>query len=119
MKGLNHKYEDFHNVIIPDNLISKIVYFADKYIKNRKFPDKAIDVLDEVASRARAYVIKMPDELTKIEAEIETLVKEKNKAVQSQNFEKAADLRDQEVALQKIFTDEKLRWESSLSDEIL
>ncbi|MBO7202783.1 MAG: ATP-dependent Clp protease ATP-binding subunit [Paludibacteraceae bacterium] len=117
LMNIKHVYEDFHSVVYTEEAIKACVRLSERYMSDRAQPDKAIDVLDEVASRARAYVIKMPDELTKIEAEIETLVKEKNKAVQSQNFEKAADLRDQEVALQKIFTDEKLRWESSLFDE--
>ncbi len=95
LKGLRDRYEAHHRVTITDNAIDEAVKLADRYISGRFLPDKAIDVIDESGSRVRLASMTRPPNLKDIEAEIATLEREKNEAVASQEFEKAAELRDQ------------------------
>ena len=96
LKGLRDKYEAHHNVKIPDEAIKAAVELSSRYINDRYMPDKAIDVLDEAASRVRMKSYTEPDTFKGIKEEIEKLDKEKEEAIRVQDFEKAAKLRDKE-----------------------
>lgn len=95
LKNIKHVYEDHHNVSYSDEVIELCVNLADRYINDRQFPDKAIDVLDEVGARIQVD-IKFPKSIEKLKNEIEHIKLDKINVVKSQNYEKAANLRDQE-----------------------
>lgn len=99
LQGLRDRYEAHHRVQIPDYTIEQAVKLADRYISDRFLPDKAIDVIDEAASKVRISAYNMPPNLKELEKNLEEMKKEKDAAVQSQEFEKAAALRDDEQKL--------------------
>ncbi len=96
LKGLRDKYEAHHKVKFTDDALEAAAKLSDRYISGRFLPDKAIDLIDEAGSRARLSVMVTPPDLKKLEEQIETLRKEKEAAVDSQDFEKAAKFRDEE-----------------------
>jgi ATP-dependent Clp protease ATP-binding subunit ClpC len=96
LKGLRDKYEQHHKVHFSDEALEAAAKFSDRYISGRFLPDKAIDIIDEAGSRARLNVLVVPPEIKKLEAKVESLRKEKEALIKSQDFEKAASLRDQE-----------------------
>ncbi len=96
LKGIRDKYEAHHNVEISDDAIEAAVKLSSRYITDRFLPDKAIDVIDEAASRVRLQTYTAPPDVKALEEEIERLGKEKEAAVISQEYEKAAQYRDQE-----------------------
>ncbi|MDD5464972.1 MAG: ATP-dependent Clp protease ATP-binding subunit [Candidatus Omnitrophica bacterium] len=96
LKGLRDKYEAHHRVTFKDESLEAAAKLSDRYISGRFMPDKAIDLIDEAGSRARLNVLIVPDNIKKIEADVESLRKEKESYIKSQDFEKAASLRDQE-----------------------
>jgi len=96
LKGLRDKYEAHHKVKFTDEALEAASKLSDRYISGRFLPDKAIDLIDEAGSRARLSVMTAPPDLKKMEEGIERLRQEKESAVNSQNFEKAAKFRDQE-----------------------
>ena len=99
LKGLRDKYEAHHKVKICDDAIEAAVKLSARYINDRFLPDKAIDLIDEAASRVRLSTCAAPDELKAIEEKISDLQAEKDAAVNSQDFERAAKLRDDEKEL--------------------
>ena len=115
LKGIRDKYEAHHNVEISDGAIEAAVKLSSRYITDRFLPDKAIDLIDEAASRVRLQTYTAPSEVKVLEEEIERLGKEKEEAVMAQEYEKAALYRDQEKQkreeLQKV-TDE---WKNQTS----
>jgi ATP-dependent Clp protease ATP-binding subunit ClpC len=96
LKGLRHKYEEHHKAEFTDTAVESAVKLSDRYIMDRFLPDKAIDVLDEAGSRARITTMTRPPEVKVMEAEIETIKGKKEKAIKNQDFEGAAQMRDQE-----------------------
>ncbi|MFA5177139.1 MAG: ATP-dependent Clp protease ATP-binding subunit [Candidatus Omnitrophota bacterium] len=96
LKGLRDKYEAHHRVTFKDEALEAAVKLSDRYISGRFLPDKAIDLIDEAGSRARLNVLIVPPDIKKLEAKVESLRKEKESFIKSQDFEKAAALRDQE-----------------------
>jgi len=96
LKGLRDKYEAHHRVTFKDESLEAAAKLSDRYISGRFMPDKAIDLIDEAGSRSRLNVLIVPDNIKKIEADVESLRKEKESYIKSQDFEKAASLRDQE-----------------------
>ena len=111
LKGLRDKYEAHHRVTFKDESLEAAAKLSDRYISGRFMPDKAIDLIDEAGSRARLNVLIIPDDIKKMEANVESLRKEKEAYIKSQDFEKAASLRDQErIARQEL---EKLNKEWS------
>ncbi|HAV62396.1 MAG TPA: NDP-hexose 4-ketoreductase, partial [Verrucomicrobiales bacterium] len=96
LKGLRGKYEDHHKANITDPAIEASVKLSDRYITDRFLPDKAIDVMDEAGSRARIGAMTRPPEVKDLEAEIENLRTQKEKAIKEQDFEGAAAMRDRE-----------------------
>ncbi len=108
--GLRDKYEAHHRVKINDDAVRAAVFLAERYIHDRFLPDKAIDVIDEAGSRARLSVVTAPMELTNLEREIEEVSREKESAIQAQEFEKAARYRDREKELRKTLDDIRKTW---------
>lgn len=96
LKGIRDKYEAHHNVEILDEAIEAAVKLSSRYITDRFLPDKAIDLIDEAASRVRLQTYTAPSDVKNLENEIEQLAKEKEAAVMAQEYEKAAQYRDQE-----------------------
>ena len=111
------KYEDHHNVEYDEGTIELIVKLSERYISDRHLPDKAIDVLDEAGARVHLANIKVPAEVVTLEEQIEEVKEEKNQVVKSQNFEKAAQLRDREKKLQEELQNVKDEWERQAEDE--
>ncbi len=96
LQGLRDKYEAHHRVKFSDEAIEASVKLSDRYITGRALPDKAVDILDEAGSKARLTAMVVPDEIKDQEGKIEQLRKEKESYIKSQDFEKAAKMRDQE-----------------------
>jgi ATP-dependent Clp protease ATP-binding subunit ClpC len=113
--GLRDKYEAHHGVKFTDEAIVSAVQLSDRYVSDRYLPDKAIDVLDEAGSRARLSLSVVPQELRDMEAQIAELAKEKEAAIQNQEFEKAASFRDKEKDLRKELAGRKREWNESRS----
>ncbi|GGA71767.1 ATP-dependent Clp protease ATP-binding protein [Pseudoclavibacter endophyticus] len=99
LKGLRDKYEAFHKVSITDDAIVAAANLADRYVSDRFLPDKAIDLLDEAGARLRLSVLSSPPELRELDEKISTVRSEKEAAIEVQDFEKAASLRDDEKRL--------------------
>jgi ATP-dependent Clp protease ATP-binding subunit ClpC len=108
--GLRDKYEAHHRVKIGDDAVRAAVYFSQRYIHDRFLPDKAIDLIDEAGSRARLGVVTAPTELQDLETQIEELCREKESAIQAQEFEKAASFRDREKDMRKKLQDMRKTW---------
>ena len=115
LKGLRDKYEAHHRVTFKDEALEAAVKLSDRYISGRFMPDKAIDLIDEAGSRARLNVLIVPPDIKKLELDIESLRKEKESYIKSQDFEKAASLRDQEHLTRQQL--EKLNKEWSLAKD--
>jgi ATP-dependent Clp protease ATP-binding subunit ClpC len=96
LKGLRPKYEEHHKAEITDQAIETAVRMSDRYITDRYLPDKAIDVMDEAGSRARIGTMTRPPEVKDLEADIETIKGQKERAIKDQDFEGAAAMRDKE-----------------------
>jgi ATP-dependent Clp protease ATP-binding subunit ClpC len=111
LHNIKVKYEDFHNVKYSDEAIEACVKLSERYISDRFFPDKAIDVLDEVGARTHLKNIHVPKYIEDLEKEIEEVKEQKNLAVKSQMYESAADLRDQESKLLRKLEQSKEEWE--------
>ena len=101
LKGIIDKYEAHHNVKITNEAIESAVNLSVKYITDRFLPDKAIDLIDEAASKIRTKIFTEPDEIKELQEESIILAKEKEEAIYEQEFEKAAQLRDKEELLKK------------------
>ncbi len=101
IKGLRGRYEEHHRVQFTDDAVVAAVEMSERYITARCLPDKAIDVIDEAGARVRLRTMTRPPDLKEIDEEVEKLNKEKEEAVANQDFEKAANLRDQAEKLRK------------------
>ena len=99
LRGLRDRYEAHHRCKISDDALDAAAQLADRYIQDRHLPDKAIDLIDEAASRMRIRTMSAPPRYRELEEEIETVRKEKEAAIEAQEFEKAAALRDKERKL--------------------
>jgi ATP-dependent Clp protease ATP-binding subunit ClpC len=111
LHNIKPKYEEFHNVVYSDDAVKACVNLSSRYITDRHLPDKAIDILDEVGARVHLKNIHVPEHIISLEAQIETLKEEKNQAVKNQQYERAADLRDDESKLQRKLEFAKMEWE--------
>ena len=110
LKGIRDKYEAHHNVKITDEAIETAAKLSNRYITDRYLPDKAIDLIDEASSKAKLKTYTEPDIIKKLEEKVEKLTKEKEEAVQVQDFEKAAELRDKEHKEKEKLEKEKQKW---------
>jgi len=119
LDGLRHTYEEHHKVSYSDKAINAAVVLSERYISDRFLPDKAIDILDEAGARKRLSSMEIPPEIRDMEAEISEVVREKESAVENQDFEKAAQLRDQQENLKGTLLEKKALWRKQLSEERL
>ena len=110
LKGIRPKYERYHNVKISDALIVQAAMMSERYITDRFLPDKAIDLMDEAASRVRMVVRKTPEDVLELEQKKAELVRQKEDAVKAQDFEKAAALRDEEKQLDETLQNARRCW---------
>lgn len=111
LKGLRDSYEAHHNVKITDEAINAAVTLSSRYIADRYLPDKAIDLIDEGASKVRLASLTSPDNVKELEDEIADYEKEKASAINEQDFERAARLRDEQKELQTKLDDAKKKWQ--------
>jgi ATP-dependent Clp protease ATP-binding subunit ClpC len=111
LNNIKDKYEDHHNVIYTDAAIEGCVKLSDRYISDRFLPDKAIDILDEAGARVHIMNINVPEDILRLESEVENIKAEKNRVVKSQKYEEAAQLRDKEKKLLEQLDEAKVKWE--------
>jgi ATP-dependent Clp protease ATP-binding subunit ClpC len=112
LKGLRDRYEAHHKVKYTDEALEMAVRLSDRYVSDRFLPDKAIDLIDEAGSKVRMKASEAPDDLKALDEKIEGLAQEKEAAVASQQFEKAAEFRDQEQSLRKKREEMKKDWQT-------
>ncbi|GHI00525.1 ATP-dependent protease ATP-binding subunit ClpC [Neobacillus kokaensis] len=117
LQGLRDRYEAHHRVSITDEAIEAAVKLSDRYISDRFLPDKAIDLIDEAGSKVRLRSYTTPPNLKELEVKLEEVRKEKDAAVQSQEFEKAASLRDSEQRLREQLEETKKTWKEKQGKE--
>src|SRR2546421_153363 len=117
LKGLRERYEQHHRVGITDEALAAAAELADRYISDRFLPDKAIDLIDEAASRARIKSMTAPPVYRELEEDIEKTRRDKEAAIEAQEFEKAANLRDQERQLTNKKRQMEEQWRSGESGE--
>ncbi len=115
LHNIKERYEDHHNVIYTDEALEACVKLTNRYISDRHLPDKAIDAMDEAGSRVHITNIKVPDRIVELEKQLEETKQKKVEAVKNQNFERAANFRDQEKMLLDLLEMEKEKWEKELS----
>ncbi len=111
LQGLRDKYEAHHRVKITDEALVAAAELSHRYINDRFLPDKAIDLIDEAASKIRVNAYVAPSSLKSLEEKLEDLQQEKEEAINTQNYEKAASIRDQERQLKEEIANNKLAWE--------
>lgn len=117
LNSIKNKYEAYHGVRYTKEAIEAIVRLADRYISDRQFPDKAIDVLDEAGSRVRLANVKVPEDVVQAEQKLEEIKKHKAELIKAQKFEEAARLRDEQHKLENKLKEAQKKWLES-SDEI-
>ncbi len=121
LRGLRDRYEAHHKVKISDEAIESAVRLSSRYIADRYLPDKAIDLIDEAASKVHLGVLTYPEEIKELEAAVARAEQEKTAAVNAQDFERAAELRDEQKALSEKLEKAKSSWQeksSSVSGEV-
>jgi ATP-dependent Clp protease ATP-binding subunit ClpC len=111
LNNIKERYEDHHSVRYTDEALAACVKLTERYITDRHLPDKAIDALDEVGSRVHMINLHVPKEITDIEGQIDGLKGQKAEVIRSQQYEKAAELRDAERKLQEDLESAKNKWE--------
>ena len=119
LQGLRDKYEAHHKLKISDEAIEAAVNLSARYITDRFLPDKAIDLIDEAASRLRISAHTSPDNLKEMEQKLQSIAHEKEEAISAQDFERAAHLRDEEQKLKAEFDSKKGEWERANADKEL
>ena len=117
IKGLRDRYEAHHRVKITDEAVDAAAKLSDRYISDRFLPDKAIDLIDEAGSKVRLRSFTVPPSLKELENKLENVRSEKNAAVQSQEFEKAAALRDTEQKIKEELEQTKKAWKEKQGKE--
>ena len=119
LRGLRDRYEAHHKLKISDDAIEAAVSLSARYINDRYLPDKAIDLVDEAASRLRISRYTSPPDVKALEARVDTLCREKEEAIKAQDFEAAARLRDEEQALRDELRHETTAWQENRRDAAL
>ena len=119
LEGLRDKYEAHHNVKITDDAIKAAVDLSTRYVNDRYLPDKAIDLIDEAASKVKMQSYTKPDSIRKLEEEIEKVNKEKEEAIATQNFEKAAKLRDKQRTKKEKLEEEQAKWKDGNTKNVI
>jgi len=111
LKGLRGHYEDHHRIVIPDDAIENAAKLADRYITDRFLPDKAIDVIDEAGARARIANAVPPPEVEELKEQLAEIATRKEEAIGNQDFERAAELRDEEREFSQSIRQQQEAWE--------
>ena len=119
VKGLRSSYESHHHVEFKDEVVAFAVRQADRYISDRYLPDKAIDVIDETGSRVHLARLSPPDDIGKLEAEIQEINRKKNEAAEKQDFEEAARLRDEATSFGEKLNQRRKAWEEEVREEVV
>ncbi len=119
LEGLRDKYEAHHNVKITDEAIISAIELSNRYIADRFLPDKAIDLIDEASSKARLKAFIEPEHVKNLEKQVEKIEAEKESAINMQDFEKAAKLRDETIHLKTNLEDEKEKWRNESVQKII
>ncbi len=117
MKGLRPKYEDFHHVKITDEALKEAVDLSQRYITARQLPDKAIDLIDEAGSRVKLQIALPPKEIRELQRELDEVNAEKEEAVEIENFEKAAELRERSDSLKEKLEAAEAAWQESRAED--
>ena len=112
LKGLKKRFEDFHKVIITDKAIEAAVKLSERYITDRKLPDKAIDVLDEACAKVHIASQKLPDNILKLKEKLREIDKEKKEALDKGDYKRLYQLKDEEELLREKLDQEILAWEN-------
>ena len=112
LKGIRNKYEEFHCAKITDEAIKAAVKISQRYITDRFLPDKAIDLMDEAATKVRLKTVNIPTNISQLEQKIQDLKKAKEKAIDNQDYELAATIRDQEIQIKEELATAKTAWET-------
>ena len=112
LKGIRNKYEEFHCAKITDKAIKAAVKISQRYITDRFLPDKAIDLMDEAAAKVRLKTVNIPTNISQLEQKIQDLKKAKEKAIDNQDYELAATIRDQEIQIKEELATAKTAWET-------
>ena len=118
LKGIRNKYEKFHCAKITDEAIKAAVKISQRYITDRFLPDKAIDLMDEAAAKVRLKTVNIPTNISQLEQKIQDLKKAKEKAIDNQNYELAATIRDQEIQIKEELATAKTAWEKQNNAQI-
>ena len=119
LEGIRDKYEAHHNVKITDEAIKAAVELSERYINDRYLPDKAIDLMDEAASKVKMQKYTKPDSIKELEDKIEKISKEKEEAIATQNFETAAKLRDTEKSQKEELQKKQEKWKNSNTKKVM
>ena len=117
LRQVKEKYENHHNVTYTDEALQACIDLTQRYVSDRNFPDKALDALDEAGSRVHITNIVVPEEIERLEKEVDTTTQEKLAAAKAQNFELAASLRDKEARKKEALEKAKADWEKNLDAE--
>lgn len=118
LKGIRNKYEEFHCAKITDEAIKAAVKISQRYITDRFLPDKAIDLMDEAAAKVRLKTVNIPTNISQLEQKIQDLKKAKEKAIDNQDYELAATIRDQEIQIKEELATAKTAWETQNNAQI-
>lgn len=118
LKGIRNKYEKFHCAKITDEAIKAAVKISQRYITDRFLPDKAIDLMDEAAAKVRLKTVNIPTNISQLEQKIQDLKKAKEKAIDNQDYELAATIRDQEIQIKEELATAKTAWEKQNNAQI-
>ena len=119
MKGLRPKYENHHKVTYTDDALESAVQLSERYMSDRALPDKAIDILDEAGARVRLTSLEIPPEMRAKETDLDVIIKNKEGAVENQDYEKAAKLRDEQDTLKAEIAEMKVKWREDRKQELL
>ncbi len=119
LEGISDKYEAHHNVKITKEAIRAAVELSTRYINDRYLPDKAIDLIDEAASKVRMKTYTEPEPLKKLQEQIQAIIQEKEEVIRAQDFEKAAELRDKQHELEEKLEKDKKKWENKNRKQIM
>jgi ATP-dependent Clp protease ATP-binding subunit ClpC len=114
LKQIKIKYEDFHGVSYSEEILKSCIDISDRYITDRNFPDKALDLMDEVGSGVKLHKIKIPESIQKLEAEMYDIVDKKDKAAKKQDYENAAIYRDKQRNVLALIEQENIKWKEQL-----
>ena len=119
LEGLRDRYEAHHGVKITDDALKAAAELSARYITDRFLPDKAIDLMDEAASKVRIFTVTIPPDLKDLEEKLEQLSKEKEEAISIQDFERAAEIRNEEKQTQQEVEERKNSWKDKDSEAIV